>query len=72
VEEVMAGGHQVASLFSLSSLTGLQPKLILKQMIHTAQEGERTPHELINVSFNFNAIFRLRYNLDMQFSELYS
>jgi len=66
VERVEAGGRQVASLVSLSCLTGLRPKVIAQK---DALDG---PGESINVSFNFIGIFRPRCNLDMQFSELHS
>jgi len=56
-EEVAAGGRLVASVVSLSCLTGLQPKAI-SQKDATDGSGRRkkkkkNPHESINVSFNF-------------------
>ena len=54
-------------------VTASGQKWFYRKAIQTAHEGEKnTTNASINISFNFIEIFRLRCNLDMQFSELYS
>ena len=57
---------------SVSLVWPVSGQYFRKKTLQTAQEGEKTPHEPINVLFNFIGIFKARWNLDMQFLELYS
>ena len=47
VKEVAAGGHQVASLVSLSSFNGLQPKVI------SYRDALKSPNKNIHANLNF-------------------